>query len=173
MAISTLWYDGFYQLLLGVLCRLSFHAVTGSWCATLKEYLLNPSVKYLGLSDMFFFSYVSTLYPFLFSPSWSLASNNVSFVPFLYFILTSTILEREWDSVVVNTHGFCKGPEISSWRYAKHLTTTCNSAKSESNVPGFWGTCIHVHSLQTRTYIHAHTHMNTHTQRIKSNENKF
>lgn len=111
------------------------------------------------------FSYVSILYPFLFSPSWSLGNNNVSFVPFLYFILTSTILEREWDSVVVNTHGFCKGPEISSWRYAKHLTTTCNSAKSESNVPGFGGTCIHVHSLQTRTYMHAHTPMNTHTRK--------
>lgn len=55
MATSTLWHDGIYQLLLGILCRLSFHAVTGSWCATPKEYLLNSSVKYLGLSDMFFF----------------------------------------------------------------------------------------------------------------------
>lgn len=103
------------------------------------------------------FLYLSTLYPFLFSPSLSLASNNVSFVPSYYFILTSTILGPEWGSVV-NTHGFCKGPEISSWHYAKHLTTTWSSVKPESNVPGFWGTCTHVHSLQTHICTHPHEH---------------
>lgn len=141
---------------------LSIHAVTGS--LRYPQRVLTQSVCQISRIKWHVLFYLSTMYPFLFSPSWSLASNNVSFVPSLYFIITSTILGPEWGSVVVNAHGFCRGPEISSWHYAKHLTNACNSAKPQFHVPGFWGTWTHVHSLQTHTYTHTPTWTHTHTK---------